>query len=305
MTQTATDTQREIPQPLGPDSYTWQDFGSWRFHLMLPQAFVLQVAHPIIDAGVGEHSVYKTDPWGRAKRSTELLWPIVYARPQKAIGMGIKLRDLHRTIKGVDKHGNKYFALDPEAYSWVHITGYDATIRMHEMLGKSPTAEQRRAMFVEWRQLGKMMGIRDQDLPATESDYWAYFHGIIRDRLEWGEVVQDLMSPEHYLEIPKPPGSRIPDTAWRLILIVMGRFMRFNLRATLPHQFREKFHIPWSKTDQRLFRAWCGVYRVLHTLTPKKLRLIPLARNAYRDAERHPDAYNLNNIPEGAHYDIG
>jgi len=113
------------------------------------------------------------------------------------------------------------------------------------------------------------------------------------------------MSPEHYLEIPKPPGSRIPDTAWRLILIVMGRFMRFNLRATLPHQFREKFHIPWSKTDQRLFRAWCGVYRVLHTLTPKKLRLIPLARNAYRDAERHPDAYNLNNIPEGAHYDIG
>jgi uncharacterized protein (DUF2236 family) len=219
--------------------------------------------------------------------------------------MGIKLRDLHRTIKGVDKHGNKYFALDPEAYSWVHITGYDATIRMHEMLGKSPTAEQRRAMFVEWRQLGKMMGIRDQDLPATESDYWAYFHGIIRDRLEWGEVVQDLMSPEHYLEIPKPPGSRIPDTAWRLILAVMGRFMRFNLRATLPHQFREKFHIPWSRNDQRLFRAWCGVYRVLHALTPKKQRLIPLARNAYRDAERHPDAYHLNTIPEGAHYDIG
>ena len=80
MTQTAEQTERRLDlQPLGPDSLTWQDFGSWRFHLMLPQAFVLQVAHPIIDAGVGEHSVYKTDPWGRAKRSTELLWPIVYA----------------------------------------------------------------------------------------------------------------------------------------------------------------------------------------------------------------------------------
>ena len=98
MTQTATDTPRDIPQPLGPDSYTWQDFGSWRFHLMLPQAFVLQVAHPIIDAGVGEHSVYKTDPWGRAKRSTELLWPIVYARPQKAIEMGIKLRERRKEL---------------------------------------------------------------------------------------------------------------------------------------------------------------------------------------------------------------
>ena len=150
-----------------------------------------------------------------------------------------------------------------------------------------------------------MMGIRDQDLPATESDYWDYFHGIIRDRLEWGGVVQDLMRPDHYLDIPKPPGSRIPDGAWRLILAVMGRFMRFNLRATLPHPFREKFQIPWSKTDQRLFRAWCSVYRVLHALTPKSLRLIPLARRAYRDARQHPEAYHINTIPEGARYDIG
>ncbi|MEP5232825.1 MAG: oxygenase MpaB family protein [Alloalcanivorax sp.] len=296
MTQTAEQTERHLDlQPLGPDSLTWQDFGSWRFHLMLPQAFVLQVAHPIIDAGVGEHSVYKTDPWGRAKRSTELLWPIVYARPQRAIEMGVKLYDLHRSIKGVDKQGKKYFALDPEAYSWVHITGYDATIRMHEFYGTSPTTQQRHEMFAEWRQLGKLMGIRDKDLPATESEYWDYFHGMIRDKLEWGDVVQDLMRPEHYLEISKPPNSKIPDAAWRMILAVMGRFMRFNLRATLPVTFREKFQIPWTTNDERLFRLWCGTYRAMHTLTPKKWRLIPLARNAYTDAQRHPEAYNSNN----------
>ena len=272
---------------------------------MLPQAFVLQVAHPVINAGVSEHSVYKTDPWGRAKRSTEQLWPIVYARPQKAIEMGIKLRELHRSIKGVDKAGNKYFALDPEAYGWVHITGYDATIRMHERLGRSPTTEQRRAMYAEWRQLGKMMGIRDQDLPATESEYWDYFYGMIRDKLEMTEVASDLLSESHYLEIPKPPNSRMPDSVWRMILAVMGPFMRFNLRATLPQPFREKFAVPWTQRDERLFRLWCRVYRVLHALTPRKLRLIPLARKAVKDAERHPEAYNINNMPEGARYEIG
>lgn len=293
MTQTAVQSRRDVLKPLGPDSYTWQDFGSWRFNLMLPQAFVLQVSHPIVDAGVGDHSVYKTDPWGRAKRSTAMLWPIVYARPQKAIEMGVKLYDLHRSIKGVDKNGNKYFSLDPEAYSWVHITGYDATIRMHEMLGKSPTTKEREQMFQEWRQLGFLMGIRDQDLPATQSEYWEYFNRMIEEKLEMGEVAQDLLAHNHYLELPKPPVDWLPEWGWKMIRAVAGRFMRFNLRATLPHLYREKFDIPWTKSDQRLFRVWCSFYKVVYALTPARMRLIPLARRAFADAEKHPEAYNM------------
>ena len=219
--------------------------------------------------------------------------------------MGIKLYDLHRSIKGVDKNGNKYFALNPEAYSWVHITGYDATIRMHELMGKSPSTEERTAMFKEWRRLGRLMGIRDQDLPANESEYWEYFHGMIKDKLEMTDVAKDLLAPNHYLEIPKPPVDWLPEVAWAMLRAVMGRFMRFNLRATLPHQFREKFDIPWSRNDERLFKAWCRIYRLLHALTPKKMRLIPLARRAFKDARQHPEAYNTNNKLEGAHYEIG
>lgn len=294
MTQTAEQSRRDVLKPLGPDSLTWQDFGSWRFNLMLPQAFVLQVSHPIVDAGVDEHSVYKTDPWGRARRSTALLWPIVYARPQKAIEMGVKLYDLHRSIKGVDKNGNKYFSLDPEAYSWVHITGYDATIRMHEMLGKSPTEEQREQMFIEWRQLGGLMGIRDQDLPATRDEYWEYFDHMIKDKLVMGDVAKDLLAHNHYLEIPKPPVDWLPEFAWKMIRAVVGPFLRFNLRATLPPQYRERFDIPWTRRDQRLFKAWCRFYRVMYSLTPKKRRLIPMARKAFEDARKHPEAYKLN-----------
>ena len=293
MTHNAKQSRRPVLKPLGPDSQTWLDFGSWRFNLMLPQAFVLQVSHPIVDAGVGEHSVYKTDPWGRAKRSTALLWPIVYARPQKAIEMGVKLYDLHRSIKGVDKHGQKYFSLDPEAYSWVHITGYDASIRMHELLGSSPNTALREQMFREWRQLGLLMGIRDQDLPATQSEYWDYFNRMITERLEMGDVAQELLADNHYLTLPKPPVDWLPDQAWKVIRAVLGRFMRFNLRATLPVQYREKFNIPWSKRDERLFRWWCAFYRIIYSLTPRKMRLIPMARRAFVDAEKHPQAYNM------------
>ncbi len=88
-----------------------------------------------------------------------------------------------------------------------------------------------------------------------------------------------------------PQGKWLPSMAWIMIRAVMGRFLRFNLRATLPHQFREKFDIPWSKGDERRFRIWCGFYRIMHSLTPKKMRLIPMARKAFDDAKAHPDVY--------------
>jgi uncharacterized protein (DUF2236 family) len=156
------------------------------FHLMLPQAFVLQVAHPTIDAGVGEHSVYKTDPWGRIERSHRMLWPVVYARPDTTIRKGVALRAYHRAIKGVDRHGRHYHALEPEAYGWVHMTGFDATVRMHALFGTTLSDDARREAFQEWRRMGLILGLREQDLPATEADYWSHLHRMIDERLTLG-----------------------------------------------------------------------------------------------------------------------
>ena len=283
--------QASSPQPLGPDSYMWRDFGSWRYLLMLPQAFVLQVAHPVIDAGVGEHSVYRTDPWGRAQRSTKMLWPVIYSRPDEAIRKGKVLRELHREIKGVDKNGKRYFALDPEAYGWVHGTGYDASIRLHELFGTPPTPAQRQAMFREWRQIGLLLGVREQDLPATEAEYWVYFENMITQRLEMGDVARDILSDSYYFDQPPPPIRWLPDVVWRLSLQVTCRILRMNTYGSLPPRFREHFNIPWTDKDERRFRRWCRICRAVHHLTPKRMRYIPLARQAMRDARHHPEAY--------------
>lgn len=291
-------SRRSMPVPLLPNSHTWQDFGSLRFHLMLQQAFIMQVAHPIIDAGVGEHSVYRTDPWGRAKRSVELLWPVVYARPMDAIRKGIELRELHRRIKGVDKNGKAYKALDPEAYGWVHFTGFDATLRAHPLFGKAPTVEQRQQIFSEWRQMGMMMGIADKHLPATEQEYWQHFEYIIRERLSMGEVATDLLSKEFYQQVPKPPESRMPDFVWKSILGVAGPLMRFNTIGTLPALFRERMGIDWGKKDERLFRLWCRLWRVGYRFLPFRVRFIPLAQKAIQDARKHPEAYRLPDTRE-------
>ncbi|MDV7400349.1 hypothetical protein RZS08_53535, partial [Arthrospira platensis SPKY1] len=80
----AATTDKKTPlQPLGPDSLMWKDFGAHRYQLILQQAFILQTAHPVIDAAVTKEKKYKYDPWGRARNSVSLLWPVVYSRPEK------------------------------------------------------------------------------------------------------------------------------------------------------------------------------------------------------------------------------
>lgn len=300
MDQQATKAERSAtpkqPMPLGPDSYTWQDFGSYLYHLMLPQAFILQSAHPVIDAAVGKDKKYKNDPWGRAKNSTALLWPVVYARPEKAIEKGQTLRELHRHIKGVDKNGKRYHALDPEAYSWVHLTGFDATIRMYQYFGKSITAAQRALMFEEWKQIGAMLGIHERYIPQTEAEYWVVFNNMIEQRLIYGEVLEDLLSPYYFRNYPKPPNMPwLPGFVWKMAITPAGWFFHKLSVITLPENFRTKLNLKVSKSDKFLFKTFATIIKAVFPLLPRQLQYIPLASRAIKDAKSHPEAYRWNN----------
>ena len=280
------------PRPLGPDSLTWKDFGSKIYQIILQQAFILQSAHPVINAAVTKDKKYKYDPWGRARNSIKLLWPIVYSRPEKAIEMGKQLRELHRQIKGVDKDGKKYHALDPEAYSWVHITGFDANVRLHEIFGKPLTPEQRKQAFEEWKQMGAMLGIIDKYIPQTEEEYWKLFNQMIEERLQWGEALDDLMDPWNIAKWPKPPEARwMPTFIWKAIAIPTSWMVHKITVATLPLNFRARFQIRYNSWDQFVFRSFVVMVKMLYPLVPESMRYIPLAKRAIDDARQHPEAY--------------
>ena len=275
--------------PLGPKTLFWDEFGSLLFQSLLSQAFLLQVCHPIIEAGVAQHSTYRSDPLGRARRSVKLLWPVLYARPERAIRKGQELRDMHRAIKGIDKDGNKYYALDPEAYSWVHITGFDVIVRSHQLFGKKLTEEQQEQLFQEWRQFGLMLGVSEKFLPATQADYWDYFNRIIRERLAIESVAQNLLYDN--LDFAQPDSLKLPDWLWKLLLKTVSRQQRFITRATLPTVFRERFNIAWSRTDATIFWFYRIAFKIVYALLPERLRFIPLAYKARVYARKHPEAY--------------
>jgi uncharacterized protein (DUF2236 family) len=94
-------------------------------------ALMLQVSHPVVGAGVSEHSNFRADPWGRLLRTLDFTTSMVYGGPELAWETGRRVRQMHKHIKGELPNGEPYHSLEPEAYAWVHATLADSIIRSH------------------------------------------------------------------------------------------------------------------------------------------------------------------------------
>ena len=280
---------------LGPDSLMWRDFGTYLYQLILPQAFILQSAHPMVDRAVSVNQKYKLNPWGRAKDSLKLLWPVVYSKPQDAIDMGVRLRELHRAIKGTDENGKKYHALDPEAYAFVHMTGYDAMLRLTKYFTNHTLSQKERAiLFEEWKALGTMLGIIDRSLPQTEEEYWERYNDIIENKLEKGPVLDDLLDPLFiYKHYPKPPRSNMPNVVWKMIALIWGVTQNKVILATLPENFRAKIGLKYTKLDRAMFNTFAWLVRTFYPMLSEEKQYIPSIWRIIRDQRQHPDAYQL------------
>src|SRR5262245_61087681 len=66
------------PRPFAPGSDMWDAMGNIMFIALSGGAFMLQGMHPQISGAVDEHSVFRTDPLGRATRSVDSMMHWVY-----------------------------------------------------------------------------------------------------------------------------------------------------------------------------------------------------------------------------------
>ncbi len=268
---------------LGPDSLAWRYAGDNLQYFLAGTILVLQVAHPVVGAGVGEHSVYKTDPWGRLERTTRIGVKLLYGGPEVAARTAQELLTLHGKIKGTDSRGRRYHALDREAYAWVHLTSYFAMEQAQEHFGTPLSPRQQAQLYREWRQQGRVLGIRDADMPGDLPAFRRYFDAMIRDRLEENEVVGDLLSLSR--EVPKPPQlALLPDAAWARMYAVAGRWSRAATLGTLPSAFRHKLGLRATAAERLQFETLKATARAGYRFVPPRHRYLPAAYRALREA---------------------
>ncbi|MGX2993567.1 oxygenase MpaB family protein [Streptomyces sp. JNUCC 64] len=273
-----------VPQPPPPGGILWQDTGDIRTLLTLGPAFVLQVSHPAVGAGVDDHSTFRTDPWGRGVRSMRsvLLW--VYGE-DRAVEEGRRLRALHRTITGTDAHGRRYHALAASTYAWVHATGFPVTRYARRYLWSRPYTEaEEREFFAEWRRVGQILGIHDRDLPETVEEFWPYYHQTLKE-IELTRVTRELLDPRLPLPVLDvgPRALRIPARwLWPVLRPGFLRLRRFLSIGLLPPEARAALGLPWTPAQERRLRRVCRVVAAVVPRLPHRMRYFPEAHAARR-----------------------
>jgi uncharacterized protein (DUF2236 family) len=253
------------------DSIVWRRAGDARTFAGAGYALLLQVAHPTVAAGVREHSSYAVDPWGRLLRTLDYVNVLVYGGAGAASQAGRRLREMHKHIKGVAPDGRRYHALEPEAYAWVHATLADAIIASHARFGRRMRGDQVRRFYREFRGLGRLHGVREQDLPPEWDDFRAYFDHMVRTRLEDNDVVQGVLET---LRSPAAPIPGMPAAGWRVARAPLVRLLTLGTVGLLPPVLRERFGLRWTAGNELELRALGRASRAATPLMPASLRTV-------------------------------
>ncbi len=256
----------------GRGSITWRRAADARGFVAAGYALMLQVAHPTVGAGVREHSNYKADPWGRLFRTLDFTNSLIYAEPQAAAAVCRNIRSMHTKIKGTKPDGTKYHALEPEAYAWVHATLYDAITRAHKHFGNPLDEGEMQQFWVEWRRLGRLLGVRDRDLPPTVAEFRVYFDDMVANRLEHNQAVQDVLDTMGSPAAPPLPKSVQP--LWRLGKGVPAHSLELATVGLMPPVLREKLGKTWSRREEIEFRALGLASRSATPFMPRSLRVL-------------------------------
>ena len=251
-------------------SVVWRYAGDARLLTGAGYALLLQVSHPTVGAGVSEHSNFKADPWGRLFRTLDYTYSMVYGGPELAREIGRRVFEMHKRIKGTKPDGERYHALEPDAYAWVHATLADSIVRGNRRFGLKMPLDEVERFWSEWRELGRLVGVQTRELPEGWARFRAYFEQMVEERLESTEAVQDVLST--LTQPARPPLPLLTDATWRVARLPMARLLSLATIGLLPPRLRERFGVGWSRAQELELGALGALARSLTPVMPDSLR---------------------------------
>jgi uncharacterized protein (DUF2236 family) len=271
-----------------PGTPVWRYFGDFRTSLLAGQVLTLQVAHPVVAAGVRDYSNYTEDPWIRLMRTAASLSIYIYGGAEGARFEAQRLRAVHRAFTGVREDGRRYSALDPHAYAWVHATLVQLPVDAQDLFGRAIPAGELDGYYAQMRQVGLMLGIKDHHMPTDWAGFRSYYDEMV-DGFGPNPTISTLF---HTIRSVPKPVRWLPDFVWSPLRDGQGKLQMFLIAASLPPTFRERLGLEWSPDRQRRFARFRTAVRLGTTLVPPPLRAAhvrTLARvNVGHRARHHP-----------------
>jgi len=124
----------------GPDSVVWRLHADASMLVAGLRTVLVQTLHPLVMAGVADHSDFRRDPWGRLQRTIDFVDAVTYGSTAESDAAFARVRTVHRSIRGVAPDGRTYDANDPQLVAWVHAVLVDSALLAYERFGPARLA---------------------------------------------------------------------------------------------------------------------------------------------------------------------
>lgn len=279
-----------------PGSPVCRAFNDIRIAATAGYATLLQVAHPTVGHGVHQYSSFTRDPWGRLLRTLDYVHGTVSGGPEMAGTIGARVRGMHTSIKGTKPDGGRYHAMEPEAFAWVHATLALAVIDGHRHFAREMTREQAQAFWTQWRDVGRLVGVRYRDLPESIEGFHEYVARTMEQELEWTPAIPEvLMTPS----AARPPVPGLPGPVWKVLAFPLAAQFRIITTGLFPAELRARLDLPFSRSDELAFRAVAAGSRAVGPLVRGPLREFgPFYVKARRTALERGDVASVAHPPK-------
>jgi uncharacterized protein (DUF2236 family) len=257
------------------------------------RAILLQLAHPLIAAGVHDHSGFRSTTWAAITR----LYHTVHAmlaltfgsEDERARALG-GIRQIHQRVHGHLRSGagrfaagTPYSAEDPALVLWVHATLLESVPLAYERFVGPLTVAERDAYCAEAAPIAVDLLARSEDVPRTWADTRAYLDRVYAS----GDLVvsDDARTLARAVLSPSAATWIAGPATWTNRIITLG---------LLPPQIRRQYRFAWTRGNQRTFQALVPMLRATRRLTPSAIALWPESRVTNRRSTTNPKSLIAN-----------
>ena len=273
---------REIPfRPAGPgEGYFEDDSLIRRVNRELVVAFsgaralLMQASHPVMFEGFFIKSEAKEAAHARLARTATIMNTIYFGRRDDADQMTERVREVHAQINGVLEEpagkypaGTPYAADDPQFLLWTLAALVDSADQFYRLYVEELTRDERDALWGDYRLVGKLFGLQEDEMPATIEGFDAYMTEMVEgDQL----CVTESAREESLAIVLNPPAP--------VYMRGLVEAVNFIIIGSLPAKIRRGYGLSWDPLRETM-RVGGAAYtkRVLLPLLPQIIRNTPVA----------------------------
>lgn len=270
----------------GPESVIWRVAREAALVLGGGRAVLLQLAHPLVAAGVGAYSSYATNPWARFQATGDLTQALVFGTRSEVHAAARTINRMHVHVRGQLAEdagpfaaGTAYRAHDPALLLWVLATLIDSALLIYPLV-VGPLSEADQERYYQEERMGViLLGLPPQAVPPTLADFRAYVSDMLAsDQMVVTDEACRVAHAVMHFTAPFPLWPAL----WPARALMWQTTVGF-----LPERLRADYGFTWSARQDRWLHRELATLRAIIPHLPPLLRYMPAARAAYRRVAAH------------------